>query len=125
TGAPVEDFAVRCFPLPGSRYSVGPEDDAPYAARARGHHPDGRLRLAGITRGWKVLVVEPRDPSWQTSDFISFAMTERGAPEQRVEVFRAVTRTLQVALPDGEPVAGSKVEVLRGVGNEAVTLATP
>ena len=116
---PLERYGVRCFPGPGMRGEMR----AGSQVREMGLHPDGVVRLTGIRRGRHRLMVEP-EGSWAASAIHEFEMTEAGAPRQEITVWRAVKKTVRVRKKDGTPVAGTKVDLVRPMGDESVDEAT-
>jgi hypothetical protein len=110
TGAPIEDYAVRCFPAP--RDPNAPVQGSDAWARAAGHHPEGRVRLERIARGGNVLIVEPAG-DYDRTRVVAFDSAQLAAGPLRVELSRTVASTVRVRRRGGAPVAGAEVELMR------------
>ena len=121
SGDAIEDYAVRCFPAPGSRSRLSGQD---YLVRHRGHHPGGKLTITGITRGSNILLVEPLGDTWETSAFIPFELGNQGAALLHVRLSPQVSRMLLVRNGKDEPVVGTKVELLKPITEHEIDLNT-
>lgn len=112
TGAPVEEYAVRCFPDPSVR---GFQHSEEFQVRGREPHPGGRLELTGLRRGPQVLLVEPAPGHGLASALHRFEVSDTGAPLQVVLVHPKATRLCRVRRRDGSPVPWTNVQLLRPV----------
>jgi len=117
TGEPVEDYGVRCIPERGS-------SSLDYRLREAGHHTGGRVTLAGVRRGPRILVVEPRGQTWLDSDLVHIEVDDHAPRTYNVKLSRPSTRTLVVRVTNGKPVAGTKVELLRAFSDQPVSMDT-
>ena len=115
---PLESYGVRCFPPPG----VPARDPRGDLTRLResGVHPGGVLELRGVAPGPQLLIVQPEGDEWAPAGFLEFEMTGSGAPRQEVTVRRSVEKTVRVGRKDGTPVVGTKIEIVRRIGDGAV-----
>ncbi|HKB14449.1 MAG TPA: carboxypeptidase-like regulatory domain-containing protein, partial [Planctomycetota bacterium] len=107
TSRPVEEFSVRCHRDDLSGWS-GSE------ARLRGRHEGGRVTIGDLEIGRHRLVVMPKDPALLPEQATSFDVPAAGpVPPMRIEVERASRFRVRLTGPGGEPLVGSKVELLR------------
>jgi hypothetical protein len=113
TGAPIEDFGVRCFVQRDALRPVFFDNGG--ELRALGRHPDGRALLDCVARGRNVLLVAPCDPAWDRTQAVAFDATEGSAP-LRVALARSVAARVRVRSAAGAPVAGAIVELIRPMG---------
>lgn len=113
TGAPVTRYAVSCYheKAGSSLFSD---------LRLSGDHPDGKVTIDRVWRGKNLLRVAPLAPHLLPSAMIEFEVDERGAPPLRVELERLRSTVVRLATVGGEPVVGSKVEVVKK-GSEPFT----
>lgn len=103
-GAPVETYLVRL--IPQSRYRTSSTDSR---TRARGHHPDGKVVIPGLTRGQWLLLVEFADASGLTT--LAEEFTQISGPKQLdLRAHPQRQRTLRVLGPAG-PIARTQVQL--------------
>lgn len=110
TGKPVEEFSVVCAP-DRATWSHQGED------RLGGRHPGGSVTVDRVWHGTSRLTVHPRDPELFPNAPIVFEATNAPLPAMRVELERAVRRSVRVVDAAREPVAASRVELIR-LGSE-------
>lgn len=104
--APVTRYAVQC-------YSASARSSRERNLRLSGTHEHGRVTVDRVWRGKNYLRIVPLDASLACSEPIEFEVPDGGAPPMRVEVERLTPGTVQVTNPDGTPIAGSKIELVR------------
>jgi len=115
TAQPITDYAVRCFPNLGKDY---------YSPRARlireslngrlhlqGPHQNGVLKIRGLVTGEHLLMVSPTTTRHAQSGFHRFQVAQ-GTPRQVVRLEPLPGRILEVVSKSGDPIAGTKVEVV-------------
>jgi hypothetical protein len=110
SGAPVEEFSVACA-SDRAQWSNQRED------RLGGRHPGGVLTVDRVWHGKNTLTVHPQDPELLANAPISFEANSAPVPPIRVELDRAVKRSVRVVDASHRPLAGSKVELVR-VGSQ-------
>lgn len=111
TGAPIEDYALRCVPDIAKR-GGGLISTESGKTRLGGHHERGRATVGRVSAGPNALIVFPADRNHAPSDVILFDKPERVTPLVRVEIHRRQDFSVVVVTPDGTPVEGSAVELL-------------
>ena len=110
SGAPVEEYSVTCF-------SVRATSSIPRDARLQGRHPGGKVTVDRVWRGRNSLTVHPKDPELFANLPISFEAADAPLAPIRIELDRAVKRSVRVVDGSREPLAGSLVELVR-IGSE-------
>ena len=109
-GAPVEEYAIVCHALPSTSSSeTGPRLGDP--------HPDGRVTVDKVWHGPNLLQILPRDPTLAPSEPIEFDAVSAPLAPIRVELDRQRLVTVLVVTRDGDPVAGSTVDLYREGGS--------
>ncbi|MCA8970637.1 MAG: carboxypeptidase regulatory-like domain-containing protein [Planctomycetes bacterium] len=121
TGKPIEEYGIRVFPKPGT---VGRQSGTDFEVRNRGEHPGGITTLGNLPRGTLWLVVEPNGRTWQRNPVHEFVVTDTGATRQTIELTPTVSRIVRVLRANGEPVAGTRVELLEPLFGAAVDDST-
>ncbi|HEX5053290.1 MAG TPA: sigma-70 family RNA polymerase sigma factor [Planctomycetota bacterium] len=119
SAAPVEDYGVRLAvgrlpyaspppagPFAGATVQPG-EFDVP---RAVGHHDHGVLVLDDLRRDVYVLCVEPLDPALAPSAPQLVELAD-GTRSVRLALSPRGRRAVELVRPDGEPVAGCRIEL--------------
>ncbi|MCA8970635.1 MAG: carboxypeptidase regulatory-like domain-containing protein [Planctomycetes bacterium] len=121
SGEPIENYGLRVFPKPGTRRSwSSSQSEVCY----RGTHEDGLTIVTGLVRGSHYLIVEPQGKSWCRSSLHEFEVTDSGAARQYVELHAAVSRVVRVRRANGDPVAGTTVQLIESIGGNPVDAAT-
>ncbi len=124
TNEPVEAFGVRWM----STGTNAPGTNS-WSRRFGGTHEGGRLWLSGAARGPQLLRVEPEGEDYGPSPIVRFVLP-RTQPV-RVELHRPAERDVLVVDPDGQPIRGSRVELLHrhgapvSPGSRAVSPTSP
>lgn len=106
SGAPVTQYAVSC-------YSDKSGSSLQRDLRLGGDHPQGRVVVDRVWRGRNILRVIPIDKALQPSAKIEFEASDAGVAPMRVAVDRLRSATVRLTTADGEPVVGSKIEIVR------------
>jgi hypothetical protein len=106
SGAPVEDFSVACA-ADQATWSNQRED------RLGGRHPGGTVTVDRVWHGKNSLTIHPKDPHLLANAPISFEVVSAPLPPIRVELDRAIQRSVRVISASRQPIAGSKVELVR------------
>lgn len=106
--APIEDFAVVCYPENTWYQDV--------TLRCYGPHPEGRAIVSGVHRGQNVLRVVPEEEEYEISEDIQFTGSDLGSDPLKVALVRLAPVRILVVLDSGEPVAGTWVELVRPAG---------
>ena len=104
TGKPIEDFAVRAYPIGGGLNSQDRK------TRLSGNHKEGKLSIDRIPRGEARIVVIPKDPKLPVTSIDIVAVKDL-APT-RIEVTRLVPMIVQVLDADGVPAKNATVLVI-------------
>ncbi len=102
TGKAIEDFAVRAYPMGGSRNS------STQTLREDGHHAGGMLTVDRVQRGPARIAVVPKDATLLPAEVDVVAAA--GMAPLRFELQRLVPMMVQVLDPQGMP--ASRVDVL-------------
>lgn len=116
SGEPVEEFSVACFPDRST--SSRQRDD-----RLGGRHAGGKLTVDGVWHGPNRLTVHPNDPDLLANEPIAFDATAAPLAPIRVELERATKRFVRVVSAAHEPIAGSRVELVR-IGSQPFDAAS-
>lgn len=101
---PVLDYRLRL--VTRGSHSFGDAD-----VRARGHHPDGRVVVEGLTRGDYIAVVEPADASLCAKE-LAITVVDPSPVRIDIVVPRAQQRRVHVHLPDGTPAVGTELRLV-------------
>ncbi len=101
-GRPVEEYAAW----------IATRDTGFRDAFCYGHHPQGRSLFVGVSRGRKLLLVEPRDHERLTLSLLTLVDVADPAPAHvRVQLPSPVERLVRVVDAAGAPVAGICVQL--------------
>ncbi len=103
TRSPIENYAVRIRDLGSGPTTMGPQE--------RGAHKNGILRIPGMAWGRYRIVVEP-DESHAASRWRTIDVGRVEGPPILFELHKLVRQQLRVVTAKGDPVMGSKVELL-------------
>ena len=88
------------------------------------HHPSGRYATNALASGRYMVQARAADPDLLPSDLQLVDVREGAATTVEIRLAAAACRTLRVIGPDGEPVAGTEVELLAPRAVTRPTLAT-
>jgi len=115
TRRPIENYAVQIRNLGSGRTRMG--------LQHRGRHEDGILRIPGMAEGPYLITVMPREGHAASR----WRMVEVAGVEMQPIVFelhKLVEQQLRVLTAKGEPVAGSRVELLEPTKGHAIDAET-
>ncbi|MCA8970636.1 MAG: hypothetical protein KDC95_12660 [Planctomycetes bacterium] len=121
TGKPVEEYGVRVFPKPGTLQRQSSSD---FEVRNRGEHAGGLTTLERLPRGTLWLVVEPKGRTWQRNPVHEFVVTDAGAARQTIELTKTVSRIVRVRRSNGDPVEGTRIELVDPLFGAVVDAST-
>lgn len=117
SGAAVAAFGLGIAQYPGSRN--GPWIQLAWPCLLR---PHGQIKVTGLPRGRYLAWVTPREP--RLAAFLADFTVEAEGIHCQLRAPRLGARLLRVVTGSGQPVAGSRVELVLGVMPPAVTLTS-
>lgn len=115
SGAPVEEFAVKCHPRDANSSK---QTDA----RLGGSHPGGRLVVTDVAYGENWLQVLPSDPALLPNPPLTFQAPEPDDEPLVVELERMEPLSFSILSASGAPIAGSTVGLSDGEPREGYEL---
>jgi protocatechuate 3,4-dioxygenase beta subunit len=117
-GQPVENYQALWHQV----YKPG-ERSAQQRSAPASHHPDGKMVLHDIPRGPTRLIVIPTDPGLAPNKPVEFV---KASDQQEIEVRIPQRIALQVHVtnPSGQPVVGTKLELLQSEEGNPITAST-
>lgn len=110
TGKPIENYGIRCF-LDMTAGTGGASGSM--SIRFEGHHENGILTIPRMRQGRHLLSVFPADSSLQALLDQPLTIAGDGSKPHRVELRQGVPVSVSVRRSDGQPVAGTQVELLQ------------
>lgn len=113
-GVPIERYAVRLSHLPVDKAHT-------MAPRLVGWHPGGATFVSGLTHGRYALQIIPLERQWYPSPYIAVVLHEGATVNHEVRVGAAWNVIVKVADTRHDPIPGVRVELIRGIGLDAVT----
>ncbi len=113
-GTPVEWYGARVMPEPGFAGSWSNVRDV----KGGWEHPGGRLRIPGLREGEQALIVEPGEDSGLVQALHPLLVGQGPLAPVTVELETAQQQTVIVRNAAGEPIAGSRVELIDFAGEE-------
>lgn len=108
TGEPIEDFAIRGYPIAGSTNS-----SLDQRTRLSGQHPEGVLTVDRVRRGSNRITIIPTDPLLMPVSIDVEGVESDDAPEPvRIEVPRLVKKMVRVLDAQDLPATNIEVQVI-------------
>jgi hypothetical protein len=119
---PVEQFALRVFPKPGSVMRYSSRDGE---VRGGWEHEGGRAVARGQRRGPQMIVVEPRaDSGLARSELLEIMIRDGVPPSIEVRLATLRQQSVLVVHADGSAAQGSTVELLEPSPDATVTASS-